>query len=110
MSSVEQWCRDNFNMPVLHGLEVVRCIGYGESAVDQYIIMQCPRLGVFWNSAVGGYTSLLKLKGQGYVRAHNGEDWDDMTRLDGDLTRSGVPKVAEFVLDLRPDDFEGMPD
>jgi hypothetical protein len=96
--------RKHFNEPMISFGKLVRCIGYSETAVDCYIIVKDIDGKETWNTCVGGYTFLDALKGQNYVKAHNGEDWDDLTRLESDLP----PKEPEFKLMLDPDDWEGM--
>lgn len=87
----------HFNEPMLVGFDVARCIGYGEDDSDCYIIVKRPNPhnDVIWHTMVGGYTWLDRLKGQGYVKSRNGEDWDDLYRLDSDLELNGSPKEAE---------------
>ena len=99
----------HFNEPMISGWEVVRCIGYGETGVDCYIICRRARGEVFWNTCVGGYTFLDRLKGQGYVRSTSGEDWDDLTRLDSSLRLNGCELEPEMWVDLRHDDMENYP-
>lgn len=96
----------HFNEPVLLYLNVVRLIGYAETAVDCYWIVNEPRKGVWWHTCVGGIIYLTSLKEQGVVHALNTEIWTDYSRIDGDLEMSGVPKARAFVLDLRPEDEE----
>lgn len=95
--------RAHFNEPMLMGAEVVRCIGYGEDEKDCYVIMRRPQPhnDVIWHTMVGDYYFLDKLKGQQYVKGYTGEDWDDLFRLDADLQRAGVPKEAEFCVDIK---------
>lgn len=97
----------HFNEPMLSMGEVVRLIGYGETAIDCYFIVAKPRSVVAWLTCVGGYTFLDRLKGQGYVKSTSGEDWDDLYRLDSMLTHGGCPKAETFRLDLQHDDTEG---
>ena len=105
--AIQKMCRQHFNEPIICHSEVVRLIGYAETARDCYLICSSMREGIFWNTAVGGYTFLDRLKGQGYVKSTEGEDWDDFTRLDGLLELNNAPKVDDFILDIRPDDYEG---
>ena len=107
-SEIRALCEQHFNEPILSGSEVVRLIGYAETAVDCYLICSSMDRGIYWNTAVGGYTFLDRLKGQGYVRSTGGEDWDDLTRLDSLLQLNGAPKVEKFLVILRPDDNEEM--
>ena len=89
--SILEMCRQHFNEPIIVGSEVVRLIGYGETAVDCYLICSgMSQRGVFWNSAVGGYIFLDRLKGQGHVKSVEGEDWDDFFRLDNLLRRDDL--------------------
>lgn len=99
----------HFNEPMLAHQEVVRCIGYGETAIDCYIIAKRPRGRVVWLTCVGGYTFLGRLKGQGYVLSTSGEEWDDLYRLDRSLELNGCPKEESFRLDLKHDDDESTP-
>lgn len=106
--SIREMCEQHFNEPIICNEEVVRLIGYGETAVDCYLICSHMRRGIFWQTAVGGYMFLDRLKGQEYVKSTEGEDWDDFVRLDNVLERGGAPKVAEFIRENRPDDWEGQ--
>lgn len=108
MDNLEAMCRAHFNEPMISHGEIGRCIGYGETAVDCYIIVQKLRGEIVWNTCVGGYIFLNRLKGQKYIKSTSGEDWDDFTRLDSELALNGAPKQTTFRLDLRPDDWEGM--
>jgi hypothetical protein len=108
-SDLEQMCREHFNEPMLSMFDVVRCVGYGESADDCYVIVREPHYPegkLRWLTCVGGYTFLDRLRGQGYVKSSDGEDWDDLVRLDSTLALNGAPKEAGFILDLRPDEHE----
>ncbi len=105
-AKIEAICRAHFNEPALDFPEVVRLIGYGETAVDRYYILRSPSRGVYWMSAVGSPIFLDQLRGQGQIVAHNGEVWDDFVRLDLWLTYNRVPKAEAFVRDVRPDDHE----
>lgn len=106
-NNLHQMCLTHFNEPMLAHGALVRCIGYGETAVDCYIIAQKLHGEIVWLTCVGGYTFLDRLKGQGYVRSTGGEDWDDFTRLEGDLQLNGAPKQSQFLLELKHDDWEG---
>jgi hypothetical protein len=101
MNKFEAMCREHFNEPVLTHLKIGRVIGYGEDDRDCYVIIAYPNERTIWHTCVGGYTFLNLLKEQGVVAAHNGERWDDLWRIDGDLTRAGCPKVDEFILNIR---------
>lgn len=96
----------HFNEPVLLHLNVVRLIGYAETAVDCYWIVNEPRKGISWSSCVGGLIYLSTLKEQGVVHADNGEIWTDYSRIDSWLELNGAPKVQAFVLQVRLDDDE----
>lgn len=85
-----------FNEPVISGLEIVRLIGYAETDQDCYFIMLSTQGREFWQSCVGGMHPLTKLKGQNYVKAWNGDDWDDLVRLDNVLELNGAPKQSQF--------------
>lgn len=99
----------HFNEPMLAHHEVVRCIGYGETAIDCYFIAKRPRGRIVWLSCVGGYTFLGRLKGQGYVLSRGGEEWDDLYRLDSSLGLNGCTREESFRLDLQHDDEENHP-
>lgn len=101
-----QLALDHFNEPVLIEDQLGRLVGYGESAVDCYLIINFLRGKISWHTCVGGYYWLDRLKGQEYVRSNNGEDWDDLTRLNSLLELNGAPKAKEFLLKLEHDDFE----
>lgn len=104
-------CRAHFNEPILLFPDVVRLIGCGQDDDDAYIIVQGTRHtakkyawaedGIWRSTAVGGYMWLDRLKGQGYVKAHNGEDWDDLVRLDSWLALNGAPRRDEFLYEDR---------
>lgn len=100
-------CQSHFNEPVLTDFGLGRCIGYGETAVDCYIIIQALHGEISWHTCVGGYYWLDRLKGQGYVVGNSGEEWDDFYRLNKLLELNGAPKKASFQLELKPDDWEG---
>ena len=87
--------KQRFNEPILIGLNVCRLIGYAEDSMDCYLIVKS-RDRTFWNTMVGGYTYLDCLKQQGVVTAHNGEIWNDYTRLDSELEGEGISKETEF--------------
>jgi len=94
-------CRAHFNEPIIASFDLMRCIGYGETGVDCYVIAKGRGGKVVWLTCVGGYTFLDRLKGQ-----ERGGVWDDFTRLDSLLGYNGAPKEDEFRLDLRHDDME----
>lgn len=96
----------HFNEPMLSMWGVVRCIGYGETAVDCYIIARKPGGQIAWLTCVGGYTFLDRLRGQGHVVSTSGEEWDDLLRLDNGLTLNDCPPEGEFLVDLRHGDME----
>lgn len=96
-------CLEHFNEPCIFHHEIARVIGYGETAIDCYIIALHPEYPdgkVVWHTCVGGYYFLDRLKGQGYVKSTGGEDWDDLTRLNSSLSLNGAPKQDKFRLDL----------
>ncbi len=98
-NEILKMCRSHFNEPLIVGFDVARLIGYGEDEMDCYLICQHPKYPdgeTKWWSAVGGYTFLDRLKGQDYVRSTDGEDWDDLVRLDNVLSLNGAPKADEF--------------
>lgn len=106
---VEEY-RAHFNEPVLHGFDLVRLVGYGETAIDCYVICRRPNPDndLVWVSCVGGVTFLDRLNEQRVVISTEGERWSDYYRLDTLLELNGAPKEAEFILDLRPNDYEGL--
>ena len=106
--AIRKMCEQHFNEPIICNSEVVRLIGYGETARDCYLICSPMRRDIFWNTAVGGYVFLDRLKGQDYVKSTEGEDWDDLFRLDTLLELNGAPKVESFIVDIRPDEDEGQ--
>lgn len=109
MSPVEKHAREMFNQPALVFPDIVRVIGYGRTAVDQYYIVQAPHKGVYWLSAAGGPISLACLKGQDEVTSRDGtEVWDDFVRLDKDLEHNGCPKAETFLVEIREDDNEDL--
>ena len=91
--------KKHFNEPVLIGLEVMRVIGYSEDDMDCYLMVQDVKGRILHHTAVGGYIFLDELKNQGHVKAHNGEDWDDLSRLDSWLTCGKAPKQDEFLIE-----------
>lgn len=97
---LERMCRKHFNELMISFGELARCIGYGEDDMDCYIITRRRDGTIVWNTCVGGYVWLGRLKGQGYVKAHNGDDWDDLTRLELEMQR--CPREPEFMLERRP--------
>lgn len=98
-----------FNMPVISGLEIVRLIGYAETDCDCYYIMMSRQGKEFWHSCVGGMYPLTNLKGQNYVKAWNGDDWDDIVRIDHVLELNGCVKQAQFkVVTGVKEDFRGI--
>ena len=102
-----EMCLAHFNEPMLASFDLVRCIGYGETAVDGYIIARGQLGETHWLTCVGGYTFLDRLKGQRYVLSTLGEHCDDLTRLDRLLALNGCPQETEFRIDLQHDDWEG---
>lgn len=106
MNDLEKMCRDHFNEPMIVSFDLVRCVGYAEDEMDCYIIIRYRNWMLAddnevddrWHTCVGGYTFLDRLKGQGYVRGNNGEDWDDFTRLDKILTLNNAPRATDFIL------------
>ncbi|MDO8683949.1 MAG: hypothetical protein Q7N50_10765 [Armatimonadota bacterium] len=104
-ADLHKMCVDHFNEPMISFGKLARCIGYGETAVDCYIITQLCNGEILWNTCVGGYVFLDRLKGQGYVKSTGGEDWDDLTRLESELREA--PKKEKFLLLLDHNDWEG---
>lgn len=105
---LHKMCLAHFNEPFISFGEIARCIGYGETAVDCYIIAKDRKGVVSWHTCVGGYTWLNLLRQQGRVTSSKGETWDDLSRLDSTLALNGCPPEEEFRLDLRHDDYEGL--
>lgn len=104
MSDLQKMCEAHFNEPMISGSEIVRCIGYGETAVDCYIITRHIGGKVSWSTCVGGYVFLDRLKGQNRVTSNSGDNWDDLTRLDSLLSLNGCLREAEFITDRRPEE------
>jgi hypothetical protein len=109
---VHDFCVEHFNEPVIFGFEVVRLIGYGETAVDCYYIARHAHGGrLVWHTAVGPCMTLRALKEQDVVipsaPSYEGEVWNNFKRLDDWLAMNGAPREGKFILDLRPDDHEG---
>lgn len=107
---IQAFCRMHFNEPVILGMEVCRLVGYAETARDCYYVAHSMRRGIFWDSAVGPCMTLRALQDQDKVIArdgvHDGDEWNNFTRLDTWLALNGAPRADAFVLDLRPDDQE----
>ena len=101
-----EMCLAHFNEPMLASFDLVRCIGYGETAVDCYIISIGRSGKAIWLTCDGGYTFLDRLKGQDNGITTSGERYDDFTRLDNLLELNGSPRADVFRLDLRHDDWE----
>lgn len=97
MSDLEQMCRDHFNEPIIVSFDVVRLIGYAEDDDDCYLVCQRRGGAVFWNTCVGGYVFLDRLKGQECTKS----GWDDFTRLDSILALNGSPESPEFKLEIQ---------
>lgn len=94
----------HFNEPVLCGFELGRIIGYGEDEMDCYMIVQFRGGKIIWNTMVGGYYYLDKLKEQGKVISTEGELWNDFTRLDNILELNGAPKAKTPLIMERDDE------
>jgi hypothetical protein len=97
---VEAEFKAHFNEPVLIMDRLGRVIGYGEDEQDCYMIVMYMGGKIVWNTAVGGYVFLDRLKGQEYVKATNGEEWDDFVRLNNILELNGAPKQKEWRKEL----------
>jgi hypothetical protein len=93
---LHQMCLDHFNEPMISFGELVRCIGYGETARDCYILVRKQGGQVIWNTCVGGYVFLDSLRGNNVAG-----DWDDLRRLDSELHGAGAPKEEKFLIELR---------
>lgn len=109
--TIREMCERHFNEPIICESEVVRLIGYGQTARDCYLI--CSRMrsqggysAVFWHTAVGGYMFLDLLKDQGRVTSTEGKKWNDFTRIDSLLALNGAPRVDDFILKIDLDDNE----
>lgn len=97
--------KQHFNEPVLTDFGVARVVGYGEDEYDCYLLLQYPytnerfnkKRGLVWHSAVGGYIWLNRLKGQDLFISSDGEEFDDLHRLDSMLSLNGAPKEKEFL-------------
>lgn len=100
-SAVRLECEVHFNEPALMGTELVRLIGYGETAIDCYYIVRRMDGSMLWHTGVGGVYPLGALRGQ-----RGGGEWDDLRRIDNDLTRDGAPPEPTMIIDIRPDDEE----
>lgn len=110
-NELHEMCLSRFNEPVLLGSKLARCIGYGETGVDCYVIVRYPGYPdgkVVWHTCVGGYTWLRLLKNQGQVVSSAGDHWNDYTRLENLLNLNGSPPEAEFLLVLKHDDMENQ--
>lgn len=94
----------HFNEPMLSGGTLVRCIGYAESALDCYFITKNRDLKECWSTCVGGNAFLGSLKDQHRVILNDGEEWDDLRRLEFYCCE---PEV-EFKLEIDHDDMEGF--
>lgn len=96
-------CRKHFNEPMIATTndQIVRCVGYAETGIDCYIIVRRKGGELYWNTCVGGYTFLDRLKGQ-----NKAGKYDDLIRLDLMLEQCGAPKEPEFILDLRHEEME----
>lgn len=103
MNKFEQIARDHFNQPVLCSFELVRLIGYAEDDRDCYFIMKQRGGTTFWQTCVGGYIFLERLKDQDAVLSTGGEHWDDYYRADNLLELNGATKEKEFVKSIRTD-------
>ncbi len=119
MKNLYEMCLQHFNEPLLiysfkpnMCLEIARCIGYYESAIDCYIIVKQSDGSIRHCTCVGGYYWLDRLKGQNFVVPHFEEDriknpyWDDIVRISNDLERHGCNKEAEFILKINHRDQE----
>jgi hypothetical protein len=93
-----QQALDHFNEPVICCGRLARLVGYAEDEMDCYFIMESKHFHMpkWYQTCVGGYTFLDCLRGANQVTAHNGEIWDDITRLQCDLP----PEYDKFELDL----------
>lgn len=90
---------DHFNQPLICNGVLCRLVGYAEDEQDCYFIVESRyslAMPKWYQTCVGGYTFLDTLRGHNQVVAHNGELWDDLTRLEPDLP----PPYDDFELDL----------
>jgi hypothetical protein len=92
----------HFNEPMLIGLSVVRCVGYGETADDCYIIAYKPNSTTeeLWHSCVGGYAFLDRLREQNLITSNDGEAWNDLVRLQSNLALNGAPPADKFMVKI----------
>lgn len=98
-NEILEMCRSHFNEPLIAGSGLARLVGYGEDDMDCYLICRFPEYPngkTIWHTAVGGYVFLDRLAGQGRTLSWNGDEWDDLLRLDNLLSLNGAPKADEF--------------
>ena len=91
----------HFNEPIICHSEIARLIGYGETGVDCYLIVQRMGGNVMWSTCVGGYIFLDRLAGQDAAA-----EWDDLKRLDNLLALNGAPQAAAMRIEYHHDDME----
>lgn len=92
----------HFNEPIIVNGLLGRLVGYGEDKYDCYFIIVTNHKGQekFWQTCVGGYIFLDRLKGQNeVVMINNGDIWDDFLRLE----REVPPRYKEFELVINHD-------
>jgi hypothetical protein len=105
MTDIEMMCRKHFNEPVLVLFELGRLIGFAEDERDYYLIVKYPGESVprtSYHTAVGGYIFLDALKFQDYRVSSTGLLRDDFLEIDAMLTRKGVPREPEFIVQKLP--------
>jgi len=96
-----EMCKARFNEPLLVGRELVRLVGYAETAIDCYLVVRHCGGKETWHTCVGGYVFLSALKGQGRAG-----EWDDCLRLQHELDRNGCPEADEFRIVLEHNNME----
>jgi hypothetical protein len=99
ISEYHQECLDHFNEPMISFGELVRCVGYGSTLVDSYIITKKKNGKIVWNTFVGGYIFLNPLRGINTVIAPDQSTWDDLDRLDNELSRAGCLREETMIVE-----------
>ena len=102
--------RSHFNEPMLSFAEVVRLIGYHETAIDCYLIVQHMGGEIHYHTFCGGYIFLNTLSDNEVmtISHDNGiiERWSDLDRLDRMLSLNGAPRAEKFLIEINLDDHE----
>jgi hypothetical protein len=77
---------------------VCRLVGYAESDIDCYYVVQYPHKDtVEYSSAVGHCMELTSLKNQDATLMDDGRTVTNFDRLDMWLGYNGAPKIDEFI-------------